>query len=168
MDIRIAHVPDAARTIEFLSKIRSEGLPTLLQHKGVPSEEEQKGFISKMNDSGGVMIVAEEKATIIGCLTAQTKAHLQMDHCCELGMGVLKSHRCLGIGTKLIGKLFDWADGRKLERIELSVFGNNQRAQRLYEKLGFVVEGQKKGAVKVNGEAIDLVEMVKRVDHKMR
>jgi RimJ/RimL family protein N-acetyltransferase len=46
-----------------------------------------------------------------------------------------------------------------LERIELEVYGSNKSAIRLYERAGFVVEGVKKRARKLDGEYDDLVQM---------
>ncbi|WP_347712974.1 hypothetical protein [uncultured Fretibacterium sp.] len=42
-----------------------------------------------------------------------------------------------------------------LKRVELSVFTDNERAVRLYESLGFVVEGTKRYAAVKNGVHAD-------------
>jgi RimJ/RimL family protein N-acetyltransferase len=56
--------------------------------------------------------------------------------------------------------LVDFAfDDLNLQRVGLRVWGANTRAQRLYEKLGFVVEGRLRRAGYVNGRADDLVVM---------
>jgi ribosomal protein S18 acetylase RimI-like enzyme len=81
-------------------------------------------------------------------------------HCGRLGMGVHKHFRSMGIGTKLIEQTIGKAKEKGLERIELEVFASNIPAIKLYEKIGFVMEGVKKKARKLDGSYDDLVEMV--------
>ncbi|UNO50520.1 MULTISPECIES: GNAT family N-acetyltransferase [Alicyclobacillus] len=65
-----------------------------------------------------------------------------------------------GIGTALITKILDLADNwLMLERVELGVLATNPRAQALYERHGFVVEGKKRGAIRSAGEYVDEVVM---------
>lgn len=80
-------------------------------------------------------------------------------HSGQLGMGVQKRFRRMGIGTKLIEQALRKAKAKGLERVELKVFASNTAAIKLYEKLGFVVEGVKKKARKLDGAYDDLVEM---------
>lgn len=80
-------------------------------------------------------------------------------HCGRLGMGIHKSFRRLGIGTRLIDQTISKAKEKGLERIELEVLASNIPAIKLYEKVGFVVEGVKKKARKLDGSYDDLVEM---------
>ena len=80
-------------------------------------------------------------------------------HCGRLGMGVRKDFRRLGIGTRLLDHTIGEARAMGLERIQLEVFASNTPAVRLYEKAGFVVEGEKKKGRKLDGEYDDLVQM---------
>jgi ribosomal protein S18 acetylase RimI-like enzyme len=80
-------------------------------------------------------------------------------HCGELGMGVRKDLRRLGIGTRLLEYTIGRAREMGLERIELEVFTSNTAAIRLYEKAGFVVEGVKKKGRCLDGEYDDVVLM---------
>jgi RimJ/RimL family protein N-acetyltransferase len=80
-------------------------------------------------------------------------------HCGELGMGVHPRYRKLGIGQQLIVRTIQKAKEKGLERIELEVFASNVPAIKLYEKLGFVTEGVKKKARKIDGRYDDIVEM---------
>jgi L-phenylalanine/L-methionine N-acetyltransferase len=65
-----------------------------------------------------------------------------------------------GIGTALITKILDLADNwLMLERIELGVLVTNPRAQVLYERHGFVVEGKKTAAIRSAGQYVDEVVM---------
>lgn len=65
-----------------------------------------------------------------------------------------------GVGTRLIETMLDIADNwLMLERVELSVLRTNPRAQALYERHGFVVEGVRMKAVKSAGAYVDEVMM---------
>ena len=50
-----------------------------------------------------------------------------------------------------------------LERIQLEVFHTNPDAIRLYERLGYVHEGRRVGAIKRFGESIDMIQMSMRI-----
>lgn len=167
MRIRIANIEDAEASLAFLRNFRHEGLNTVLMHEGVPDLDAQKSFISNLDGTNGVMIIAEDKDEVIGSLTAERKRHPQLKHACEFGIGVLESYRNKGVGTRLIERLFDWAKECGINRIELSVFGNNEEAIRLYERIGFMGEGRKIGAVIVDGVPADIVEMASILSPKI-
>ena len=74
-------------------------------------------------------------------------------------MGVHKDYRGQGIGTRLLGATLDAAEKYGLERVELEVYTSNTRAIRLYEKRGFITEGVKKKARKLDGKYYDIQVM---------
>jgi len=65
-----------------------------------------------------------------------------------------------GVGTEatrlIVGHGFDQLG---LHRIELEVYGHNHRARRVYEKVGFVVEGVRREASLRDGEWVDAILM---------
>ena len=62
----------------------------------------------------------------------------------ELFIGVDSEYHGKGIGTALITKALDLADNWLfLERVELEVLETNPRAQALYERFGFAMEGKR-------------------------
>lgn len=66
-------------------------------------------------------------------------------------MGVSKTFRGHGIGKKLMKGTLSAAEGVGLERVELLVYASNINAIRFYEKIGFVLEGTKRKARKLDG-----------------
>ncbi len=52
-----------------------------------------------------------------------------------------------------------------MHRIQLEVYGNNHRARRVYEKVGFVVEGVRRDAALREGEWTDEV-LMSLLDHE--
>jgi len=71
-----------------------------------------------------------------------------------------------GIGTEatrlIVGHAFEQLG---LHRIQLEVYGHNHRARRVYEKVGFVVEGVRREARLRDGEWVDDVLMA-ILDHE--
>jgi RimJ/RimL family protein N-acetyltransferase len=65
-----------------------------------------------------------------------------------------------GIGTEATRLIVAYGFERLgLHRIELEVYGDNHRARRVYEKVGFVVEGVRREARSRGGEWVDEVVM---------
>ncbi len=65
------------------------------------------------------------------------------------GLGTEAARLILGHGFEVIG----------LHRIDLGVYAFNPRAQRVYEKVGFVVEGVKREAFRFDGAYVDEIWM---------
>jgi RimJ/RimL family protein N-acetyltransferase len=65
-----------------------------------------------------------------------------------------------GLGTDACSVLLNFGfDDLNLERVGLRLWGRNTRAQRVYEKLGFVVEGRLRSAGFINGQRDDVIWM---------
>lgn len=70
------------------------------------------------------------------------------------------SGRDKGLGTQSVRQLVDFGfRDMNLHRIYLRVFESNERARRVYEKVGFAVEGQLREAAYVEGRFVDLIVM---------
>jgi RimJ/RimL family protein N-acetyltransferase len=80
-------------------------------------------------------------------------------HSGRLGMGVHPEYRGQGVGRRLIAAALEKARRRGLERIELDVFADNVPARRLYESVGFTVEGVRRRYRKLDGKYDDNVLM---------
>jgi RimJ/RimL family protein N-acetyltransferase len=78
-------------------------------------------------------------------------------------MGVLAEYRSQGVGAALLGGLLAWAQIQPgLEKINLTVHGDNTRALGLYKKFGFEIEGIRKRDTRFEDDRyVDSVEMAK-------
>ncbi len=65
------------------------------------------------------------------------------------GIGTEATRLIVGYGFEQLG----------LHRVQLELYGNNHRARRVYEKVGFVVEGARREAQLRDGEWVDEVLM---------
>ena len=71
-------------------------------------------------------------------------------------MGVSSAFRGQGIGNKLMSATLAAAERFGMERVELLVYASNVNAITFYEKIGFVCEGTKNKARKLDGEYDDV------------
>lgn len=81
-------------------------------------------------------------------------------HVMGLGITVAKAAQGQGVGHALMTALLDYADNwAQILRIELTVFHDNQRAIRLYERHGFAPEGRLRADALRNGVYEDVLVM---------
>ena len=77
-------------------------------------------------------------------------------------MGVADDLSGRGIGTALLRALLDAADKwLDIRRIELTVFHDNERAIRLYERIGFEREGVLRAYAFRDGRYVDVIAMAR-------
>jgi putative acetyltransferase len=89
-------------------------------------------------------------------------AAVRRRHAMSLGITVARTHQGQGVGNALMTALLDYADHwAQILRIELTVFHDNQRAIRLYERHGFAPEGRFKAYALRNGEYTDVLAMAR-------
>jgi RimJ/RimL family protein N-acetyltransferase len=87
---------------------------------------------------------------IIGMLDFRANPRQRQAHTGEFGMNVAAAWRGQKVGQALLQTLINWAGTQpQLEKICLSVFANNERGINLYQKLGFQVEGYRRGSYRV-------------------
>ncbi|MEO6277409.1 GNAT family N-acetyltransferase [Roseateles sp.] len=83
-------------------------------------------------------------------------------HVMGLGITVAKASQGQGVGQALMTALIDYADNwAQVLRIELTVYHDNARAIRLYERHGFEHEGRLKAYAMRNGVYEDVVTMAR-------
>jgi putative acetyltransferase len=93
-----------------------------------------------------LILVAERDGIVVGSAGLHPQAPLRRRHAAMLGISVAPGAQGQGVGTALMAAMCDWADGwAQILRIELTVFADNERAIRLYERFGFAVEGRLRG-----------------------
>jgi RimJ/RimL family protein N-acetyltransferase len=120
----------------------------------------ERAFITKTAEQGNLFLLAELDGTLVGWVTLFRGGHEFRRHTAELGMGVLRAFRGLGIGTALLRYALEWAARHNVEKVNLGVRASNQRAQALYRKFGFVEEGRRVKEIKdPANEYDDSIEM---------
>jgi len=101
----------------------------------------------------GKYIVAEDAGKILGHAMLEPMGLKSIEHVVRLTIAVHPGSQEQGIGEKLLSHLIEWAKtAPKVEKIELNVRSVNRRAIRLYQKLGFNVEGRIRNRVRLQNE----------------
>jgi RimJ/RimL family protein N-acetyltransferase len=129
-----------------------------------PPLEETRKFVRRNIQKGYPQCVALVEGRVVGWCDILPIDRPTMAHGGILGVGILAEYRGRGIGTALIHAGLQRARDAGLTRVELTVRESNKRAVTLYEKFGFVVEGEKRDAVLVDGKYEDLICMGLRLD----
>ena len=86
-------------------------------------------------------------------------------HRATLGIGIVRPYTGRGHGGRLLETAVRWArDEARLSFIDLGVFSENAPARKLYERMGFVVIGERPDAFRLDaGPVIDDVQMALRL-----
>jgi RimJ/RimL family protein N-acetyltransferase len=105
--------------------------------------------------------IAEVEGKLVGFLGATVGGVKRNRHSANLAMGVLSDYWGRAIGQGLLEALEVWARSRALRRLALTVMTHNVRALRLYLKRGFIVEGLRRDALRIDGCFVDEYWMAK-------
>jgi len=157
--IREARPEDAPALISYFRRLFGEPGINLITEvdEFSPTVEAESRFIREMaRASNSIFLVAELDNHIIGQLTLEGGKRRNVKHAAVLGITVAREWRGSGIGHRLLAESIRWARGSGvISRVELHVFVRNERAVRLYQEFGFVIEGRRRKAVIRDGEHLD-------------
>lgn len=107
-------------------------------------------------DPAKYALVAEIDGSIVGSAGLFINERPRQRHCAMLGIGVAADHSGRGVGSALMRDLLRAADGwLNVLRVELTVFVDNERAIRLYQRFGFAIEGTLRAHALRNGVYVD-------------
>lgn len=128
--------------------------------------EQQKKMIDDVKTSRNSMIfVAENKnKELVGYLFAIGGKANRNRHSVYIVIGILKDFQGQGIGRKLFIALEKWALTQAVHRLELTVVTKNQAGVKLYQKMGFEIEGTKRNSLFINHEFVDEYYMSKMIN----
>ncbi|WP_035095826.1 GNAT family N-acetyltransferase [Aquimarina megaterium] len=140
MIIRTAIIEDLPILLDFEQKIIEAERPmdpTLIQNKKISYYSVKDYILSDHTE----VVVAEIEGEIVGSGYGQIRDRKNFFKQKQLGyigfMYVKDQHRGKGVSQKIIKYLCDWFASKNLEEIRLTVYDQNPRAIRAYEKVGF-------------------------------
>jgi GNAT superfamily N-acetyltransferase len=118
-----------------------------ISHDRAPSRKAAAGGLAgnrrRMNEHGGVELVAEVDGKVVGYLLcvieeAEPYIHDRFSMCAYIAeLVIAEGQRGKGLGQMLIRAAEDFARGRDMPSIFIGVLAGNQPAGRLYEHLGY-------------------------------
>ncbi|MBM6617395.1 GNAT family N-acetyltransferase [Bacillus suaedaesalsae] len=101
---------------------------------------EQLIIIDSENERN-IFLVVEIGDKLVAFSRCEGNPLKRFSHKVEFGVGVLKEFWGYGIGKNLLKESIKWADENNLSKMTLQVLETNDKAVKLYESLGFEVEG---------------------------
>jgi putative acetyltransferase len=126
----------------------------------IPSERPGPAFIEALTPNDHVM-VAQLDGRVVG-VAGLHLAKGKRRHVAGLGIAVHDAFAGRGVGRALMQALIELADHwLGLVRVELDVDSTNERAQKLYESFGFVVEGRQAKSYFSAGRYTDAILMAR-------
>lgn len=165
--VRSAKDHDAAALLGLLRELAHEPVFTVYEpDEMVRSLETERASIATYREElGRVMLVAEVGGELVGQLTFRAGKYRRIAHTGEMGMSVAAGWRGCGVGRAMLTCLIEWASVHPtVEKINLRVFANNERAIALYRSMGFVEEGRRKGEIRIHsGLCVDDLTMARFV-----
>jgi RimJ/RimL family protein N-acetyltransferase len=142
--IKEAETGDAAAVVAALNRIGGQtDFLTFGENGFAVSVEAQESVIAIFQERpNALMLLAEVEGNLAGVLTFEGGPRPRLAHTGEFGISLLQAYWGLGIGTRLLEGMIEWAKASGVVRkINLRVHEHNQQALSLYQKLGFQPEG---------------------------
>ena len=156
--IREVAVNDARAVLDYVKGISGESdFLSFGPGEFELAESEEEDFIRKCRASDNqLFILGSIDDTIVATLNFSGGRRPRVRHSGEFGMSVRKQYWGLGIGSLMLDTLIAWArDTQIVKKINLRVRTDNQRAIRLYERKGFVIEGTIRKEILLDGSYFD-------------
>ena len=161
--IREARASDAVRIIAYLQELAEEpdiNIPAAPGEFNMTVGEEEEFITGHAESDNSILMVAEIGEQIIGVMNITGGRRKAMRHAGRLGISVHRDWRGQSIGSRMLAEGIEWARGTGvLMRIQLEVYARNVDAVRLYERLGFKIEGTHPRAFYQHGQYLDELTM---------
>lgn len=162
--LRIPKWGDVDDLVELNNSIVDEGVDIATSHKTREEYADQfKRRLALMEKGEVLRLVAEVEGKVIaGSELRKRSGHSR--HVGNIGVGIRRGYRDIGIGTEIMRALTAHAKTMGLEMIDLAVASSNKRAIHVYEKVGFKETGRIPRFYYRDGKYFDEVIMAKEIE----
>ncbi|MBO0600046.1 GNAT family N-acetyltransferase [Sporosarcina sp. E16_3] len=156
MEIRLLKPSDAKRywdlRLEAL-KLNPEAFATNYE-EAVRRENPVQSVAKNLSNKGNFTYGAFNNGELMGVVTLLQETQLNLRHKANiLAMYVNPDIRGLGVGKELLTEAINKAKTiETIEKLNLTVVTTNEKAKKLYTKLGFKVIGLEEKALKISGK----------------
>jgi len=155
--IRLPEKGDLDKLLGYINELIDEDT-TILRNKKVSRKEEREylsGLLKTIKEKEGFNLLAFYRSKLVANVSIERKKHRQR-HLGVLGIAVIKDFRNERLGIELLKQAIILSKNfLKLKMLVLSTFAINQRAIRLYQKMGFKKCGRWPKGVFYKGKYID-------------
>jgi len=162
--LRTPRWEDLDDLMEYINSLVEEGADIYRSRK-VTREEEADWLgrrLAVLEKGEGLNVVAEVDGKVIGDSVLERKKDYS-SHVGEIGIGVMKGYRSIGIGTEMLRALIAQAKTMGLKALVLKVFSTNRVAYHVYEKVGFKETGRIPKFFYKNRKFVDEVIMAREI-----
>jgi Acetyltransferases len=113
----------------------------------------------------GLLLGAFDRDGLIGCLAFDRDEGEKLEHRAWItSVFVQPRVQRLGVATRLMAMALSDPEADGITQVELFVSEANQTGRAFYERLGFHVVGRSPRALRVNGQYLDELHMVRFLD----
>jgi GNAT superfamily N-acetyltransferase len=135
---------------------------------GVPPDKRrafEDGFATPLGEPGWRRgwLARDPRGRVCGHIDLRAHSSPFSAHRCQLGMGVQRDHRRIGLARRLLAHATQWASGQGLRWIDLQVLASNDAAVALYRREGFLMQGGRPDAYVIDGVSLGEVWMARKV-----
>ena len=163
--LRIPKWEDVDDLVELNNSIVDGGVDITTTQKITREEyaDQFKRRLALMEKGEVLRLVAEVEGKVIaGSELRKRSGHSR--HVGNIGVGIRRGYRDIGIGTEIMRALTAHAKTMGLEMIDLAVASSNKRAIHVYEKVGFKETGRIPRFYYRDGKYFDEVIMAKEIE----
>jgi RimJ/RimL family protein N-acetyltransferase len=159
--VRAARPYDAAALLDLKRQLDRETSFMMYEpgERGSSVQDLARDLAQVGRSPNSVVLLAELADHLVGYVELTGGSLRRSRTTAYLVIGVRADVAGRGIGTGLLQGARDWASAHGLHRLELTVMARNSRAIRLYERMGFSVEGRRAECLLVDGQFIDELTM---------
>ena len=143
-------------------------MPIAPTDAGVPLERQQgfrDGLATAVGEPGWRRgwIARDARGGVAGHVDLRAHPEPFTGHRCQLGMGVRRDHRRIGLASRLLAHATSWAAAQGLKWIDLQVLSANEPAVALYRREGFQIQGGKPDMFVIDGVSLGEIWMARKV-----
>lgn len=162
-NIRPVSLEDASKVLSMMLQIDSETSYMMYEaHERSRKLGDMTKKLKAILDEGTMFVYGNE--SLEGYIAISRGQFERVKHTGYIDMGLKKVAQGQNIGSLLFIRVIEWAKANGLHRLELSVMTENLAGLKLYEKMGFVIEGKRVDAMRVDGRYVDEYYMAKILD----
>ena len=165
--VRAGRAGDTGRVLDHAWKVHTEECEAFITEADeiVLTAEQLRGTLRRMREADNSMfLLAEADKVVIGTLSVEGGLYRKVKHNAVLGISVRREWRRQSVARALLEVAQRAArESGILRRLTLTVFETNEPAVRLYESLGYRVEGRRRGGVRLSSGYVDELIMALEV-----
>lgn len=163
--LRRAKVSDANALLALLKRLERETpfFPWLPDERSLTAADLEER-IASATVQDRLILLADHGGKTAGYVDIRRAGLQRLAHGASLELGVRKASWGAGIGRALMQAAEEWARKRGVLRIGFPVVSENLRAIGLYLRLGYTIEGCRRGVYRIDDRLVDEYLFAKQLE----